>query len=198
VVLARRIVAGGSFSVFESWWALSHANIFIRQCSLSVSSVTLVFLFIPSIVGTIFRTFHLLNIDALCLGIWVNISEGESRSISWGTSFEALCALRLLGRRKRSFNWSSLRSVWLRNCIIGFLDQILELSTVEECVDDTLKTLATLNHVHHKWSLEISVILWHIVNELLKATADSADQVVVLEITGNSCMTNKVESVTNM
>ena len=42
------------------------------------------------------------------------------------------------------------------------------------------------------------MILWHVVDELLETTANSADKVVILEITGNSCMTNEVKSVTDV
>ena len=42
------------------------------------------------------------------------------------------------------------------------------------------------------------MIFWYIVDEFLETTAYSADQVVILEITGNSCMTDKVKSVTDV
>ena len=87
VVFAGLVVARGSFSVFERWRALSHAKVLIRMRPLSVSSVALVLLFIPSIVGSIFRTLNLLDVNALCLGVWVDVSEGESWSVPRCTSF---------------------------------------------------------------------------------------------------------------
>lgn len=42
------------------------------------------------------------------------------------------------------------------------------------------------------------MILWHVVDEFLETTANSADQIVILEITGDSCVTNEVESVADV
>jgi hypothetical protein len=42
------------------------------------------------------------------------------------------------------------------------------------------------------------MVLWHVVDELLETSSNSADEVVILEITGNSRVTNEVESITDV
>ena len=74
---------------------MSHGNVLVGKGPLSITSVTLVLLLIPCVVVTIFRALHLLNVDALSLGIRIDVSEGESWSVSRGTSFEALGTLGL-------------------------------------------------------------------------------------------------------
>lgn len=164
---------------------------------LNISVICLILLFIPCLVGTILCPFDFLDVNAFRLGVWVNVSERESGPVSRVASFEALGASRLFGG-SGPLKRLSFGCIWLRRCVVGLLNKILKLPSMEKCVDNTLETLSTLDHMHDEGPLKISVVLWNIVDELLEATAYSTYQIVILDIACNSVVPDQVQSVPDM